>query len=899
MNNETTFDAVICKDALRADQRRLLRRVQPRLTAGKLNIVTPPGSGKTLLGLEIVRRIGAPCLIFSADLSSRRHWGNTFLRCFAPEGAGEEYLSYDLRTPSAVTCLSYNALHAALHHTLHTEDSLSIDFSELDIIHLIHERGIRTVLLDEPYHLRHHQQRALETLLGILGGEIHVLTLTANPPYDLSREEWDRYVSLCGEPHSEVHMAELIQAGVNCPHEDLLYLSYPTRAESELLLEHRRRAEVAIAEIAALPFMEQMKHRLTHLYSRERDYILSHREAVIALSELLNEYQVELNTKLYRQLTGRALIARLTVFSAELAVQFLLNSKVMLKNSEKERLLSLLREHDLLEHNRVSLSMPDSLRGMVSASVSKADSVAAITEAEAERMGDSLRQFVLTSSHHAERADFEAEEETPAHLNAPAILRAIHSRCPRIPLGYVSRSVTLLPNGAIENPAVTAQPSGIEGYSYFRFPEDESPFRAAEKLLRDGTVRVLLGPSEVTEKERDNRVFNTLVIAAGDLSYTEITRARGRVIHADRLLPDKTAHIWHLATVELKYAALKDASLRLTSRMATAEPHVVAADLVALRRRFACFIGPVLGGKGLENGAERLAVDINDTSPEGLRKVNAAMLERVNSREELTRTWTEAISEGVSPVPEVQVPQTARIPIPPASTLLVILTLITAVASALFTVPTLISWIWISIKLAPIILIPTVIIAGVNTILMCISVLYLQHMAPLLLHHHSTKQSIHGMAYALLRTLKKLKLVAATATLVMEARPSQKTFRIYLKDCTYAQQLIYQRALSELLSPIEEPRYIMVRGGWFNRLLWRWSLACPSVIAANDISVKVFEHYVRPIMGPMKFQFTRREPGTQYLVKARNRTFINATPDPHVPPIACVTRNCLGQGHRR
>jgi hypothetical protein len=67
----------------------------------------------------------------------------------------------------------------------------------------------------------------------------------------------------------------------------------------------------------------------------------------------------------------------------------------------------------------------------------------------------------------------------------------------------------------------------------------------------------------------------------------------------------------------------------------------------------------------------------------------------------------------------------------------------------------------------------------------------------------------------------------------------------------------------------------MVRAGWFRRLMWKWSFACPSVIAKNDISVKMFEKHIRLTMGRMKFQYTRRELGQKYLVFARNRSYLN------------------------
>ena len=78
-----------------------------------------------------------------------------------------------------------------------------------------------------------------------------------------------------------------------------------------------------------------------------------------------------------------------------------------------------------------------------------------------------------------------------------------------------------------------------------------------------------------------------------------------------------------------------------------------------------------------------------------------------------------------------------------------------------------------------------------------------------------------------------------------------------------------------MYTPIDTPRYIMVRAGWFNRLLWKWSFTCPSIIGKTDISVKVFAKHMRMSMGPMKFQYTRRELGRMYLMLAQNYSYVN------------------------
>lgn len=58
----------------RSYQKRVLDHIEQYQSDGKIHIVAPPGSGKTTLGIEIIRRIGRPCLILSPSIVIRQQW---------------------------------------------------------------------------------------------------------------------------------------------------------------------------------------------------------------------------------------------------------------------------------------------------------------------------------------------------------------------------------------------------------------------------------------------------------------------------------------------------------------------------------------------------------------------------------------------------------------------------------------------------------------------------------------------------------------------------------------------------------------------------------------------------------------------------------------------------------
>ena len=99
----------------RSYQQRVLDHSQKYSADKHLHIVAAPGSGKTTLGIELIRRIGAPVLILVPTVTIREQWAARIRAAFLPEGAeGEGLISQDLRRPALLTLATYQALHSAM-----------------------------------------------------------------------------------------------------------------------------------------------------------------------------------------------------------------------------------------------------------------------------------------------------------------------------------------------------------------------------------------------------------------------------------------------------------------------------------------------------------------------------------------------------------------------------------------------------------------------------------------------------------------------------------------------------------------------------------------------------------------------------------------------------------------
>ena len=68
-------------------QARVLKELEEYLEDDKLHVVAAPGSGKTVLGLEVLRRLNGPTLVLTPTLAIRDQWILRFIDLFLPKGS--------------------------------------------------------------------------------------------------------------------------------------------------------------------------------------------------------------------------------------------------------------------------------------------------------------------------------------------------------------------------------------------------------------------------------------------------------------------------------------------------------------------------------------------------------------------------------------------------------------------------------------------------------------------------------------------------------------------------------------------------------------------------------------------------------------------------------------------
>src|SRR5947208_12623647 len=89
-------------------QSRLLGHLDRYLANKRLHLVAAPGSGKTVLGLEVIRRINQPTLVLAPTITIRDQWVDRLVELFLPAGNGRPaWDSTELRSPAFLTVATY------------------------------------------------------------------------------------------------------------------------------------------------------------------------------------------------------------------------------------------------------------------------------------------------------------------------------------------------------------------------------------------------------------------------------------------------------------------------------------------------------------------------------------------------------------------------------------------------------------------------------------------------------------------------------------------------------------------------------------------------------------------------------------------------------------------------
>ncbi len=619
------------KGVWRDYQAGVLKAIEGHLEDGRLHVVAAPGAGKTILGLETVRRLARPAVVFAPTVAIREQWVQRLCPLFLEEPPLAGEVSRDLTEPGHLTLATYQAL-----------DSFRRGEALNAVIEILNRRGPLTLVLDEAHHLRREWWRSLEGLASGLR-DVRIVALTATPPYDSSFAEWTRYESLCGPIDYEIGIPELVRNKDLCPHQDHVILSAPTE-DALALLDRRRRS---IAELQdelrkdarLLDFLE--RHRWIASPESCVEEILDHPEMLSAALMLLASAGRELPTPPLKLLGVSADdLPAPSLFWLERLLDGLLGeqaSNFPVGDDWAKNLRNRLHRQGLIEGGKVRLHHTHSIFRLLASSLAKLGSIAEIARAETASLGPGLRMVILSDHIRAGELPADSSDEfVPARLGVVPIFETLRRKgIAPDRLAVLTGSLVLVPRAAIEAlgeivVGLGLSPGSIRASELAACPDhvrlDSGAQGGADlmklvtELFSRGEIRILVGTQSLLGEGWDAPTLNSLILASNTASFMLSNQMRGRAIRIDPADPGKVSNIWHLATVEPE-EGLAQAAAFVDWGYLHDSPSFACSDAGMLDRRFRAFEGISNGPSTLiESGIGRLGIDICGASPGGERK---------------------------------------------------------------------------------------------------------------------------------------------------------------------------------------------------------------------------------------------------------------------------------------
>lgn len=650
-------------------QKRVLDELAGHLEDNHLHIIAPPGSGKTVLGLEVALRLDRPTLVFAPTIAIRNQWIQRFCELFLQVKQKPDWVSRDIKNPKFLTVATYQALHAACSGTEFEEEESEEENGNgesengkensktKEIIEILQAQKIRTIVVDEAHHLKNAWWQSLAEVKEALKPTI--VGLTATPPYDVSHLEWQRYIELNGPVDAEISVPELVVEGDLCPHQDYIYFSRPTIHEGQKIDEYRQRIRVLFNEILTdNTLIEALeKHPIYLTPNQELDWIYTNLEYYSATLIFLNAVGKEI-TRGHLEIIGnkKFKIPELNYEWIEILLTFYLykDPNNFAQNKEhQEKLTNKLIRNGAMERRSVNFRYNRKINSFLNSSISKLRSIDQIVDFEYDHLRQNLRMVILTDYI---RKEFLLDQSTNSlELNKIGVLpifeqlRRTNER--NIKIGVLTGSLIIIPISAFEVFKEVATKYKIERLSTSVLPFDTQYLvvNTTEQLKHDvvhiitqvfekGYIEVLVGTKSLLGEGWDAPSINSLILASFVGSYVLSNQMRGRAIRTDSQNNDKTGNIWHLVCVDPTAFDGGD-------------------DIQLLKRRFKAFVGVSFREEmSIENGVGRLDLPDQITSEQEIHNLNNRILTNAGQRNQLKTKWLRALESGSMLIEEIKVP---------------------------------------------------------------------------------------------------------------------------------------------------------------------------------------------------------------------------------------------------
>jgi len=863
-------------------QERVLSAVHEHLNDKRLHVVAAPGAGKTTLGLEIFRLLEKPAMVLSPTRVIRDQWIDRLRDfCNGEEPSTLDWVSNSSHQPRLLTSITYQALHAQFSDELAEseneiealDDDKSLNEKELNsFIKLIEKNQIGVLILDEAHHLRSEWWRALDKVCAHFS-ELILVSLTATPPYDSAGSEWMRYEQLCGPIDEEISVPELVKAKTLCAHQDFVWACDATADEKKQIKKHDQRVSTLLTSLFDDAEFEStvLEHPWLSNPDVEAD-IIKQPETAISILSFLRAKSLPTNPPLLSllDLTEQD-IPELGRKWWQVLIESILFSKIRVLNDEQERYVNALKKQlrasELLIKQDLCIVRSRRTERYLSLSTAKIQACSELHQLEYEQRGEALRQVFLTDYIRDETLTSNLDTGAP-NLGAWPIFRSITSNSSilediglltgRLSILHVSKIEALL--SADDTGKLRTEPlTETDQYVKVVGPTNQltNSFTA---LLCSGHIKTLVGTRALLGEGWDAPVVNSLILASSVGSFMLTNQMRGRAIRIDAQSPDKTSSIWHLVAIN-------------------PESYSGWADFNNLTKRFDSFVGLSEKDLTIESGFERLNSEA--LLPKKFHKMNKGssmvgennreMKARLRKLSKIKERWQKALilNHSARVIPSVK---TDKIPRLRAlllthsfSYLLIQLTL------ALVTALIVYSEVFARSGGQRPLLILALIMGG--------ALLYklpkTLKVIKIVFNHLPVDGSLKQIAYALTESLCRTGLIETSyrAMKINVYKDYEGKFLVSLQGSTFYESSLFSDCLAEILAPIDNPRYIVLREGKLLGTQRDDYHAVPMKLAIKKEFAQTFYKSWCKHVSLSELIYTRTTEGRKRLLKAKMKAF--------------------------
>ena len=888
MLNQLSF-----KGQWRQYQQRVLDKSESFMDDGKIHLVAAPGSGKTTLGIEFIRRFGNPTLILVPTVTIRQQWVDRIKQAFLSDAnQAEQLISQDLKRPKMITVATYQALHSAMNQVVgdglieDTDDTAQqehFNFQDFDIRKTFEDKDLGTLCLDECHHLRNEWWKSLEIFRKSFP-KIKMISLTATPPYEGEPALWERYISMCGEIDEEITVPELVKEGTLCPHQDYVYFAFPTKEERTQLDQFEKQKLNFLTKLSTdINFSNTIQSSPALSNQISDDDLLANPKYLSAILIFLWSKELPFPQRFQELLAAKAL----PTFTLEW-FETLLNGIIFqvpnwfgFTEEAFIQLKSDLKANGLIERNQVKLIRNKKQDVLLNQSLGKLNAVRDIFKAEYQALGSNLRQLVLTDFI---RKDFQVHlGDKNAQFTQLGVLsyfesirREMIEQTWTVPVAVLTGSLVIIPTSAKEH-LERLIPNSRLSYDVIGQLSQEDYLKvsisgsyhdlvtALTQLFQDGYIKVIIGTKSLLGEGWDAPCVNSLILASFVGSFMLSNQMRGRAIRVWPDNPNKTSNIWHLVSINLsprRWFEFQDDEEKYDETLEL-RLYALSPDLDLLDRRMTQFLGLHYTELTIESGIDRLDLNQITFSRKGLEKLNQKAITLSQKREELKDRWQEALPlyEEMEVANEVEVDK-QFLPLAYLNDWMKALLISQALAATYFI-----------IDLGRYLIVGKPFNQSLPIFLLALLVLAVFWGRYFIYKSPYKRLDIFGKAiHQALLNSGQIETKESAPRVVKDSKQAIYN-AIYLKGATMREKEIFAQALTEFFAPIENQRYILKS---CHKVKDQTEFfAVPSMFEKRKADAEYFLRHIQKSVGKYNLIYSRSVQGRPILLEARIKALGN------------------------